>query len=214
MTPLFALLTATLLTAAPQPAPDLSATLARLDASSARFTSAQASVRRDSFNSFIKETESQSGTTYFIRDKSGSTEMGLKTTGKDSRTVLYKNGTLRDFNASANCTDTVTKPGIETYLTLGFGGSGKDLAKLWNISDLGPETVDNTRVEKLELIPKIPTSNPTSPRSPSGSTSTATSPSSKSSSRPPATPIPPSTPTSAGSATPPPHEIKGKPCGR
>ena len=84
------------------------------------------------------------------------TQMGLKTTGPGARTVEYKSGTVRVFNPATDCYDTVTRPGVETYLTLGFGGSGKDLAKAWEITDLGPETLDNTKVEKLDLLPRDP----------------------------------------------------------
>jgi len=46
----------------------------------------------------------------------------------------------------------------ESFLTLGFGGSGTDLARAWNITDLGPENLtDNgqpVKVEKLDLTGK------------------------------------------------------------
>ncbi len=150
------LLSALLLTPPKSPAPDLTSTLNRLNAASARFTSAEAHVHRDSYNAFIKEIDDrQDGTTYFLRTKDG-TQMGLKTTGEKARTVEYKSGVLRDYNPKDNCFDTVTRPGIDTYLTLGFGGSGKDLEKVWNITDLGPDTIAGTKVEKLELTPKDP----------------------------------------------------------
>ncbi len=154
--PALLLLSALLLTPPKSPAPDLNSILARLDAASARFTSAEAHVHRDSYNAFIKEIDNrQDGTTYILREK-GATQMGLKTSGDTARTVEYKAGVLRDFNPQTKCFDTVTKPGIDTYLTLGFGGSGKDLVKAWNVTDLGPDTIAGTKVEKLELTPKDP----------------------------------------------------------
>ena len=78
--------------------------------------------------------------------------MGLKTEGKGGRTIEYKAGTVRVFNGA--CFDTVTRPGIETYLTLGFGGSGQDLVKAWDVTDQGPETMGGVKVEKLHLVPK------------------------------------------------------------
>ena len=133
---------------------DLQATLAKLDASSAKFSSAEARVHREAYNALIKEVDDKSdGMIYFLRSN-GSTQMGLKTTGQNARTVEYKNGTVRDYNPGINCFDTVTRPGIDTYLTLGFGGSGKDLAKAWEIRDLGPITLAGTKVEQLELVPR------------------------------------------------------------
>ena len=136
---------------------DLQATLAKLDASSAKFTSAEARVHREAYNALIKDVDDKSdGMIYFLRDKNGSTQMGLKTTGQNARTIEYKSGTVRDFNPGINCFDTVTRPGIDTYLTLGFGGSGKDLAKAWIVKDLGPAMLAGTKVEQLELVPKDP----------------------------------------------------------
>jgi outer membrane lipoprotein-sorting protein len=134
--------------------PDLTQTLAKLDAASAKFTNAQADVHNVSWNYLIKDVDDdQHGIVYFIREKSGS-QMGMKTEGKEARTVEYKNNVARIYNPSLKCFDTVRKAGIDTYLTLGFGSSGKDLARAWDITDLGPETIDGIKTEKLDLIPK------------------------------------------------------------
>ena len=139
--------------AASAQAQNLQDTLARLDAASARFTSAEAKVHREAYNAFIKDVDDvQEGTAYFKRDPGAKVEMGLLIPGKN--TIAYKNGTLLDYEARMNCTRTITRPGIDTYLTLGFGGSGKDLAAKWDIADLGPDTINGTKVEKLELTPK------------------------------------------------------------
>ena len=135
---------------------NLQATLAKLDAASAKFQSAEASVHRDAYAAFIKETEGSDGITYIKRTPEGKTELGMKTTGNQARTILYKDGVVRVYNPKDNCTDTVTSKSIDTYLTIGFGGSGKDLAKAWDITDLGPDTVGGIKVEKLDLVPKDP----------------------------------------------------------
>jgi outer membrane lipoprotein-sorting protein len=43
---------------------------------------------------------------------------------------------------------------IESYLVLGFGGSGEDLVKSFDVSYLGEETVSGIATAKLQLIPK------------------------------------------------------------
>lgn len=147
-----------------QQKPDLAATLTRIDAASQKFTSAQADVEKDLYNALIKETDKQNGKAYFLRDrKGGSTQMGLiaygpsgKLSGPGSRLVEYKSGTLRDYNPSLKCFDSVRSGKIETFLTLGFGGSGQDLNKAWTITDLGPDTVAGVKAEKLDLVPRDP----------------------------------------------------------
>ncbi len=150
------LIAALAISAHAQQSPQLKSTLEKLDAASARFTSAQANFHKVFYNALIKADEdTQTGEIYFLR-ANNATQMGLKTTGPGARTVEYKSGTVRVFNPATDCYDTVTRPGVETYLTLGFGGSGKDLAKAWEITDLGPDTVDNIKVEKLDLLPRDP----------------------------------------------------------
>lgn len=148
----------TLSSAALAQQPALKPTLEKLDAASARFTSAEARVHRDSYNALIKDIDDrQDGNMYLIREKAGATQMGLKTEGRTARIVEYKNGTLRDYiPGPADCYNTVNKSGVDTYLTLGFGGSGTDLARAWEITDLGPDTIAGTKVEKLDLIPRDP----------------------------------------------------------
>jgi hypothetical protein len=133
---------------------DLQATLAKLDAASARFTNAEAKVHRDAYTKFVDEHAGSDGTMYLSRDASGKVQFGLSISGKDARTIDYKGGTVRAFNPGIGCYDSVDKAGIDTYVTLGFGGSGKDLAEKWNITDLGPDTINGTKVEKLDLVPK------------------------------------------------------------
>ena len=140
---------------AQQQTPQVQAVLTRLDAASARFTSAQADFEKDLYNAVIKETDKQNGKVYFKRE-AGNTQFGMILEGANARIAEYKNGTIRDYNPSTKCFDSVqATPGkIETFLTIGFGGSGRDLAKAWTITDLGPETIDGTKTEKLDLSPK------------------------------------------------------------
>lgn len=145
-----------------QQKPELAATLARIDAASQKFISAQADVEKDLYNALIKETDKQNGRAYFLRDhKGGATQMGLmaygpggKVEGPGARLVEYKNGTLRDYNPSLKCFDSVRSGKIETFLTIGFGGSGQDLNKAWAITDLGPDTIAGVKAEKLDLVPR------------------------------------------------------------
>ncbi len=140
----------------------LRTTLKKLDAASATFTSAQADFHNELYNSLVKDTTVQDGKVYFLRMKKGGTQMGAKIVGQGARTVEYKNGILRDFIPGAACFNTVQagdgKAKIDTFLTLGFGGSGTDLEKSWVITDQGPETLAEAgkpvAVEKLLLVPK------------------------------------------------------------
>jgi outer membrane lipoprotein-sorting protein len=140
---------------AQQQTPQVQAMLTKLDAASAHFTSAQADFEKDLYNAVIKDTDKQNGKVYFKRE-SGNTQFGMVLEGANARIAEYKNGAIRDFNPATKCYDSVqASPGkIESFLTLGFGGSGRDLAKAWTINDLGPEIIDTIKTEKVDLTPK------------------------------------------------------------
>jgi outer membrane lipoprotein-sorting protein len=142
-------------TAAQAQTPQVQAILTKLDAASARFTSAQADFEKDLYNAVVKDTDKQEGKVYFKRE-AGNTQFGMVLQGANARIAEYKNGTIRDYNPATKCYDNYqASPGkIESFLTLGFGGSGRDLAKAWTITDLGPEIMDGVKTEKLDLYPK------------------------------------------------------------
>ncbi len=150
-------------------APDahLAAVLAQMDAASQRFTNAQADFSRDNYQAVVKDTSTDTGSVYFLR-KNNATQMGavlFNPGSKAKKTVYeYKDGLLKLLDVS-NDQIRIIKPDanhgqVETFLTLGFGGSGKDLARAWNITDQGTETLTDlgqpVKTEKLDLVSKDP----------------------------------------------------------
>lgn len=139
---------------------DLQKVLGQMDAASAKFQSAQAEFTADTYTAVVQNHDVQKGTIAFRR-AGGSTEMIMHVTtdeGQPSlKDVLYKNGEL-DYYQPAVKQETILRAGsnYERYFTLGFGGSGKDLAASWNISYIGTETIDGVETAKLDLTPKTP----------------------------------------------------------
>ncbi len=89
----------------------------------------------------------------------GAVVVDPKTRAKQ-KVLEYQGGTLQMFDPGVNQI-TVLQAGAnqaqyESFLTLGFGASGSDLQRAWNINDLGPETLDNVKTEKLDLTVKDP----------------------------------------------------------
>src|SRR5260370_9276201 len=86
--------------------------------------------------------------------------MGAKVEQPALKLIEFRNAMLRLFEPGTNhltiIDATKNKAQLESFLTLGFGGSGKDLAKAWTISDLGDETIDGVQTAKLDLVPKDP----------------------------------------------------------
>jgi outer membrane lipoprotein-sorting protein len=159
-----------LVRAVAQASPDrLKTVLAQMDVGSTKFQSAQADLRQELFSKVVHDTEIQTGQVYFMR-KGSSMQMGLRMLPPDAKPgdqpaqiVEFKDNKARVFNPGTNQVDESSATGknqqlAETFMTLGFGGSGSDLAKAWIISDQGPEQMNDggktVDVEKIDLKPK------------------------------------------------------------
>lgn len=171
---LFGALCSSSLLHAQAPSPQLSAVLAQMDTASKSFRSASADFEWDFVEKVasMTDTSKQKGSMYIERAGSG-TNFGagvyeLSDSGQKaampSKILNYSAGTLQVYTPAEKQED-VFKAGashgnLESYLAIGFGGSGHDLAQSWQITDGGPETLpENSRpvkVEKLILISKDP----------------------------------------------------------
>ena len=148
--------------AQPKPA-DLNTVLHQMDQASTRFKSAEADFRWDIYERVVKETTTQNGTIYFLKNGS-SLQMGAQIKPPSAKFIEYKNGSLQLFDPGSDHL-TILSAGnnqaqYESFLTLGFGGSGTDLAKAWNITDLGTEPINDgskmVTTTKLDLVSKDP----------------------------------------------------------
>ncbi|SEF61632.1 Outer membrane lipoprotein-sorting protein [Bryocella elongata] len=138
----------------------LQSVLAEMDKASASFQSARADVHQEFYEKVIHAVSTvQNGSVYFVR-KNGQTGMGavMSDVGSSAKpqVIQYSDNVLKVFSPALNQVDVFkAKAGqADSFLTLGFGGSGKDLAASWNVSDAGSETIAGVKTEKLELTPK------------------------------------------------------------
>jgi outer membrane lipoprotein-sorting protein len=140
---------------------DLDMVLHHLDESAAKFHSAEADLRWDFYERVVKETTTQTGSIFFKRE-GGQTIMGAKLLPPSARFLEYRDNFFRIYDPGTNhLTIFSTKDNqaqAESFLTLGFGGSGTDLAKAWTISDLGSEMISDgdkmVSTAKLDLVSK------------------------------------------------------------
>ena len=135
----------------------LDSVLQTMDAAAAHFQTAQADFVWEQYQKVVDETDTQKGTVYYRRS-GREIEMMADIKEPDRKFVLYKDGKLQvyqpkieqvmEYSAGANHEE------IESFLVLGFGGSGQDLKKAFDVSYQGEETVANIPTAKLQLIPK------------------------------------------------------------
>jgi outer membrane lipoprotein-sorting protein len=137
--------------------PELERVLKQLDDASRKFKATQANVVWDEYHKVVNETDTQKGTIYFRRE-AGEVQMAVDFTDPDKKYIRYKDGKVEvylpgkdevdEYSPGKNRTD------VESYLVLGFGGSGQDLLKSYDVRFVGTQIVDGINTEELELIPK------------------------------------------------------------
>jgi outer membrane lipoprotein-sorting protein len=142
----------------PEPAGDcaLECVLKRMDAAAADFHTTQADFTWDQYQRVVDEHDVQKGTVYYRRE-GNQIEMMAEIKEPDAKFMLYKDGKLQIYQPKIEQVmvyPTGNHTEIEGYLVLGFGGSGQDLTKSFDVSYLGDETVDGIATAQLQLIPK------------------------------------------------------------
>jgi len=138
-------------------AQNLEAALTAMDKAAADFKTAQTDFAWDQYQKVVDEHDLQKGTMYFRR-QNAEVQMAADITVPDKKYVLFsggvvsvyvpKAGQVTEYNAGKNKAD------FETFLVLGFGGRGHDLAKSFDVKYEGMEQIQGINTAKLELKPK------------------------------------------------------------
>lgn len=158
----FAASIAALVMGSPAHADDLQRVLHDLDVAAANFRTTSADVQFDTIQTVpFPDKDTQRGTVYYER-KGTSFSMAAHIEQENGRPAqkiyTFTDGQFKLDNVGANQVITYKRASkFESYVMLGFGASGKDLAEKWEIKDDGPDTVNGAKVEKLELVAKDPT---------------------------------------------------------
>jgi outer membrane lipoprotein-sorting protein len=145
----------------------LDAVLKKMDAVAANFTTARADFQWETYQKVIDEVvDDQTGVIYYRKSnkqiemmaevkRAGSSASSMK---DEPKFVLLSGGKVRLYQPK---TDQVTEFDLgknqsefESYIVLGFGASGQDLQKNFDVTYEGPETIEGVKTAKLQLIPK------------------------------------------------------------
>ena len=139
---------------------ELNDVLNRMDRSAAQFRSAEADFVWDQYEKVVDVHDKQSGKIDFQRKGRNDIQMMAHITepANAQKFALYQNDKVRlyepridqvtEYNTAKNKTE------FESFLVLGFGGSGHDLLKSFDVRYAGTEQVDGVKAAKLELTPK------------------------------------------------------------
>jgi outer membrane lipoprotein-sorting protein len=131
--------------------------LAQMDTTAKNFRTTESTFVWDQYQKVIDETDTQKGRIYFRR-QDNEIQMAADISEPDKKYIVYSGGKVQVYQPKI---DQVTEynPGknrsdLESFLVLGFGGSGQELLKAYDVKYAGSETVNGTQAAKLELVPK------------------------------------------------------------
>jgi len=128
-----------------------------MDRAAAGFHSTEASFVWDQYQKVVDDTDTQKGKVYFRR--TGSViEMAADISEPAPEQILFRDGKVQlyqpridqvtVYNAGKN------QAAVESFLVLGFGGSGQDMLKSFEVSYIGTEKTQGVETVKLQLVPK------------------------------------------------------------
>jgi outer membrane lipoprotein-sorting protein len=131
--------------------------LGQMDSAAEQFHTTEASVVWDQYQKVVDEHEEQKGKVYFRR-AAGEIQMAADITEPDQKYVLFNGSKIQVYQPKI---DQVTiypigknHDAFESFLVLGFGGSGHDMLRSFDVKYLGNDVVDGKDTAKLNLVPK------------------------------------------------------------
>ena len=139
-------------------AQDLEAVLNSMDRTAANFHNAQCDFVWDQYQKVVDDHDFQKGTMYFRRE-GNDVEVATDITSPTKKYVPAANGKVSLYQPPP--LDQVTeysigknKAEVESFMVLGFGGRGHDLANSFDVKYAGMEQAQGVNAAKLELTPK------------------------------------------------------------
>ncbi|MGH9497865.1 MAG: LolA family protein [Terriglobales bacterium] len=132
--------------------------LQQIDHTAAGFHTTQANFVWSQYTKIVDETDVQKGTVYFRRS-GNQVEMAADINDPEPpKYVLFTDSKIQVYQPKI---DQVTeyntgkdRAAFESFLVLGFGGSGQDMLKSFDVTYAGSEKVDGIDTAILDLVPK------------------------------------------------------------
>jgi outer membrane lipoprotein-sorting protein len=136
----------------------LAGILARMDQNAVSFKGVSADLKQVAHNAAVDIDNTYIGTILLKRSGAHDLKARIDFTQPDPKSIsidgevvdIYypKITTVQEYQVGKN------RDLIEQFYLLGFGGSGKDLVKSYDVTYLGPETISGEPSSHLQLIPK------------------------------------------------------------
>lgn len=132
---------------------------ARMDQAAGQFESMSAKVLYTTHIEVINDTSQESGTVLMKKVRADEVAGLIRFDKPNQRTVLFKERTAEVYYPNIKTVQIydLGKHGeqLDQFLMIGFGTSGTELAKSYDMKVLGADRLDGKPMTKLELTPKV-----------------------------------------------------------
>jgi outer membrane lipoprotein-sorting protein len=134
--------------------------LARMDKAANEFKTMTAQVTHVDHTDVLNDDSTESGTVTMKKVQAGEVQERVDFTVPDHKTVTFEKRRVQEYLPKINTLQIfdLDKHGeqLDRFLMIGFGTSGTELAKDWDVSVLGTENIKGQSAIRLQLSPKVP----------------------------------------------------------
>ena len=128
-----------------------------MDENAGKFRSAQADFAWTPYNSVIDEKETPDKGRIYFRKSGKEIQMAALINPPDNRQIVFTGGKVQVYQPKTKIVDvydaSAHRDEVESFLVLGFGSSGDDLRKSFEIKYLGDEKIGPVQTAHLQLTP-------------------------------------------------------------
>ena len=136
---------------------ELQRVLSQMDQTAASFRTAQAGFVWDQYQKVVDDHDVQKGTVYFRRT-GNEIQMAADIREPALKYVVFSEGKVQFYQPSMDQVTTFNtskdRAAVESFMVLGFGGSGKDMLTSFDVKYIDAEKLNGIETAKLELVPK------------------------------------------------------------
>jgi len=151
---------ADLLIAAPPPSATLQPIIARMDKAAAEFKAMKARVTYVTHTDILNEDNTETGTAVMKKVHSGEVEGLVDFVTPDKKTITFEKRRMQVYYPKIKTLQIfeLDKYGeqVDKFVMIGFGSSGTELAKDYEMTVLGSDAENGAPAIRLQLVPKAP----------------------------------------------------------
>jgi outer membrane lipoprotein-sorting protein len=139
---------------------NLQQVLARMDKAANDFKSMTSQVTYITHTEVLNENDKETGTITMKKVQSGEIQSLVDFTAPDRKTITFEKHRIQEYFPKLKTVQVfdLAKHGeqVDKFIGIGFGTSGLELAKDWDVSVLGTENWQEQTSIQLQLLPKTP----------------------------------------------------------